>query len=280
MIGSSKLYFIGSFPVVVPTQYARCLGWNALMLFIFVLFINITPVLLHSGILWNVFLALVALNVVLSIRTVFTDPGYIPPVNAKDEESGDGFGLQKPNPLVELVDPDYANDMFNLMYCRTCKHLRPKCSTHCKLCDVCVMHFDHHCTIVGACIGARNVGSFIAYLASVSLSAGYGTCLLVHSISLREEALSLSSPELYAYIAMFFCGGGSCVVVGTFAVYYGFLVLSGKSSKQFLTQSQQTGSFGITLMLKSLFAPQQSLLHLWKREEEAAAFLPTSQACA
>ncbi|CUG49444.1 zinc finger protein, putative [Bodo saltans] len=263
LIGDNKVYFIGDsgFAIVVPPQSKRCIFWNGLMLKVFFAFLLMTPQALHEGALWYVFLGMVAMNVLLSCRTVFCDPGFVPPVLREQED--DGSGVQEPNPLLEAADPAYTEDMFSLLFCRTCKHLRPKNASHCKMCDACVRDFDHHCTVLGCCIGGRNVGSFIAYLFSVAISAAYGTVLLAISTKQLEEPLTMSSPRLYLIALMFLCGVGTAVLVGCFACYYAFLVLSGKSSKQFLTASGEA-TFGVRKLIMSIISPPPSFLEEYR----------------
>jgi hypothetical protein len=254
-LGENNIYFVGGIDIVVPPQAKRCFFWNALMLKVFVAFLMITPASLHQGALWNVFVGMVGLNVLLSCRTALCDPGFVPPVLRNEED--DGSGVQQPNPLLEAADPSYTEDMFSLMFCKTCKHLRPKNCSHCKICDACVRDFDHHCGVLGCCIGGRNVGSFIAYLFCVSFSAAYGVFLLTLGVMQLEEPMTMSNPRLYLVIVMYLCGVGTAVLVGAFACYYAFLVLSGKSSKQFLTASGE-GSFGIQKLLMGIIRPPVS----------------------
>lgn len=268
-IGTSRVYFIGDLPVVVPAQGTRCLMWNVLMLAAFVAFVYLTPDHAKAGIWYSIFLALVAVNVALSLRTVFADPGLVPPVLRDQVDDIDG--IQRPNPIAEKRDPTYLDDLFSLFYCRTCKHLRPRETTHCKMTDACVRKFDHYCTVLGTVVGERNVGSFVVYLFSVSVSAAYGTALLVVALRGELSTLTLSNPRLYAYGALFLCGGVTTVAVGFFAAYYLHLVLRGKSSKQFLTGSTADSSFGFVAVLKSLFVPAPSWLPEYRDSLSSAA---------
>lgn len=262
-LGDNKIYSLRfGLNVVVPPQSKRCVFWNGLMLKVFAAFVFTTPASLHEGVLWYVFLAMVAMNVILSCRTVFSDPGFVPPVLCDEED--DGSGVQQPNPLLEAADPSYTEDMFSLMFCKTCKHLRPKNCSHCKMCNACVRDFDHHCTVLGCCVGGRNVGSFIAYLFCVSLSAAYGTFLLTVGRQM-EEPLTMSNPtRLFLVAIMYLCGIGTALSVGGFACYYTYLVLvAGKSSKQFLTSNGES-EFGLLKLIWGIIHPPISYVDAYR----------------
>mmetsp|Transcript_26006 Transcript_26006/g.65358 ORF Transcript_26006/g.65358 Transcript_26006/m.65358 type:complete len:368 (+) Transcript_26006:123-1226(+) len=48
-------------------------------------------------------------------------------------------------------------------YCVTCHLHRPPRCTHCRQCNVCVLGLDHHCDVVGTCLGRRNYAHFVAF---------------------------------------------------------------------------------------------------------------------
>lgn len=44
--------------------------------------------------------------------------------------------------LVQRLGPDWS-------YCIRCGSVRPPRAHHCRTCDVCIIRFDHHCSILG-----------------------------------------------------------------------------------------------------------------------------------
>ena len=102
-----------------------------------------------------------------------------------------------------------------LKYCTECRIFRPPRASHCKVCDNCVEHLDHHCPWIGTCSGRRNyryfflfvntlglhiflsLGSCFAYLAHLSLGrrTGYSqkTVLVVLNSVFSIYALVVST---------------------------------------------------------------------------------------
>mmetsp|Transcript_38894 Transcript_38894/g.111139 ORF Transcript_38894/g.111139 Transcript_38894/m.111139 type:complete len:466 (+) Transcript_38894:361-1758(+) len=63
-----------------------------------------------------------------------------------------------------------------LRYCSTCRLMRPQRASHCKICNNCVLRFDHHCQFVNNCIGQRNYHFFTGFLWS---TVCLGFCVIV-----------------------------------------------------------------------------------------------------
>lgn len=101
--------------------------------------------------------------VLLAIKTIFfylcikRDPGTV----------------TKKKVAAQLHIYPYDNRLFHPeVSCPTCQLIKPARSKHCRVCNRCVLRFDHHCIWVNNCIGAQNTRYFLLYLFSVCAMAG------------------------------------------------------------------------------------------------------------
>ena len=56
------------------------------------------------------------------------------------------------------------NKISEKIYCENCKFLYPYNNTkmkHCFYCNICVFGYDHHCGVIGKCVGRYNMIIFI-----------------------------------------------------------------------------------------------------------------------
>eukprot|EP00760_Papus_ankaliazontas_P002646 PhM_4_TR11207/c0_g2_i1/m.33672/K16675/ZDHHC9_14_18; palmitoyltransferase ZDHHC9/14/18 len=82
------------------------------------------------------------------------EPGYIP------RGAPDAQPPTDPAARTECI----AGVMVERTWCETCRILRPYDASHCATCDACVRGFDHHCHVIGACVGVRNIRMFFLFL--------------------------------------------------------------------------------------------------------------------
>lgn len=78
------------------------------------------------------------------------DPGIILPL-----KKGEPIPV---NQQITVNGKEYEQEV-----CKTCKVLRPARSSHCRVCDVCVEEYDHHCGVVGSCVGLRTFRFFTLF---------------------------------------------------------------------------------------------------------------------
>lgn len=93
-----------------------------------------------------------------------------------------GAGYVSPKPgdtLLSLYEKHEARYI-----CADCCLVRPHRSRHCQFCNRCVEKFDHHCPWVNNCIGARNLGWFLAFVGVTEL-------MLLESLGINAMAVQV-----------------------------------------------------------------------------------------
>ena len=66
--------------------------------------------------------------------------------------------------LTRLAENGEEEETYYCPYCRVQVH---KTSRHCRICDKCVLDFDHHCKWLNNCIGKRNHAVFVVTVSSL-----------------------------------------------------------------------------------------------------------------
>ncbi|CAK5062198.1 unnamed protein product [Meloidogyne enterolobii] len=131
------------------------------------------------------------------LRAAFTDPGIIPRATPREvlelekqcQESDPFFQRDEwLQPRTRIVN--IRGQQVKLKYCFTCCIFRPPRSSHCSICDNCVLNFDHHCPWLGNCIGLRNYRHFFMFVTSLwILDAFMGICVGLHFYLFRKKCL-------------------------------------------------------------------------------------------
>jgi palmitoyltransferase len=103
-----------------------------------------------DGIVANV---LFALALISYFRTMFTDPGGVPPDSSSLRVTEFEYGTQNPR------------------QCAKCRNIKPDRAHHCSTCGACVLKMDHHCPWVNNCVGFRNFKFFTLFLLYTGFAA-------------------------------------------------------------------------------------------------------------
>lgn len=96
-----------------------------------------------------------------------------------------GIELEGANDTSETHDEEQQEQEQEeeVKYCWVCQTEVHVHSMHCKYCDKCVSHFDHHCMWLNTCIGAENYGTFFRTVWCLTLlTATHFIALLLYLI--------------------------------------------------------------------------------------------------
>ena len=74
-------------------------------------------------------------------------------------------------------DDEMDGELVVQQWCYGCQIWRPPYAGHCRQCEACVERLDHHCAVLGACVGRYNLLFFLLFL----LAAGVSGVLLTSS---------------------------------------------------------------------------------------------------
>lgn len=172
-------------------------------------------------------LLLVAFSASLLVGS--TDPGVYPRLNPGERDP------------FELVA--------GMQLCKICNVRRPPRSAHCYTCGVCVLEHDHHCGVLGGCVGQRSLRWFTLYLLSVSSAAAVGACWVGMSLlyppigensrptahevmSQRGRRANSASLATAGHIFLLIFIGNVVLLVGGMGIYYLYLMLSDTTRRE------------------------------------------------
>ncbi|KAG7904448.1 hypothetical protein KL907_003324 [Ogataea polymorpha] len=133
------------------------------------------------------------------IRATFQDPGLLPRnVHLVDNVVRNGLPIEYIN--SQLVDGPKSK--VELKYCTTCYIWRPVRSSHCPMCNACILNMDHHCPFLANCIGQRNYWHFLCYLTFTILLCAFVCAQTAYRISRQDIADTPMSLFLLIYAAL------------------------------------------------------------------------------
>lgn len=149
------------------------------------------------------------------ILSYITEPGIIPrkcpDFAIKEVEQSEE------KEKIKKEDKEKPN-IYTERKCPTCLIIRPPGASHCRVCDNCVLDFDHHCVFISNCVGRRNHKYFVLFLVWGGLFAIITMCLVsrtifyVFVIKYKETILRIIEGSTFLFLLSMFL----IILCGTF----------------------------------------------------------------
>ena len=104
---------------------------------------------------------------------------------------------------TSVINMCLAHSFQKIKFCKTCRIYRPPRTTHCKVCDRCVSQFDHHCTLLGTCVGRNNYRAYFFFLlfgSALAISLIVFSIKILYQFNSAEIEMNLLSWSMVATI--------------------------------------------------------------------------------
>ena len=200
----------------------------------------------HTPRLYAPTVALTAMCLFFLFRVTLTEPGVQPKQVGKRPRANPSvvqWGevcLREYDRVAEVNGAEVVR-----RWCTTCEILRPPRASHCAVCNDCVDAFDHHCTVIGACVGRRNFRYFALFLWTTVLLQAWVLfwCIstmvlqdmLYHTVMGKPQSDDFKVTGLAQALCSYVIVAYTCVTLlltGPFAVCYMKYALVGRTQRE------------------------------------------------
>lgn len=90
--------------------------------------------------------------------------------------------------------------LLDLPICEICKVPRPPGAVHCSSCGCCVLRRDHHCAVLGQCVGDRNIKCFfLSFIYSAIFCLLHFTAALWYLLKTPDMFLSINNIVIFIF---------------------------------------------------------------------------------
>ncbi|KAI0707044.1 zf-DHHC-domain-containing protein [Earliella scabrosa] len=118
--------------------------------------------------------------------------------------------------------------------CKRCGQMRPERSHHCRICNRCVLKYDHHCPVrINQCVGIYNERHFVLFLVYLVVSTacyvGFGWRFVFIGLGWFNEPWPYRMPPM-AFLLTYILATVLCMAVSAMASYHLYMVANGETS--------------------------------------------------
>ena len=252
-----------------------------------VIFVNMVALGMHTAFTpahehwWLLVLqyTLFVATLVCQLRAQCTEPGIIP-------RGGECQSFPKSSPNV--VDSHVGNTVNGLLiknedcvfvegeslvvwrWCHTCEVHRPPRSAHCPHCNWCVKEYDHHCPVMGTCVGQRTMRWFMLALLLLAAQAlvMFITCVYYTVTHDYDSAVGsfrgvVGMLTLVGCILVGMCGGTWAALMGGQYVFFACVDLTMRENVRGFAdgvQKRESSPNGCSSLAKKVCGPQAPTL--------------------
>lgn len=141
--------------------------------------------------------------------------------------------------IARSSDSDQTKEESELpFFCTTCEIAIHDHTKHCRVCDQCMAHFDHHCYWLDNCIGSTNYPYFIVFLSLTLLK----TLLTLTTSLVCLYTISTSSVRLYYAILPILVSLLSALIllfILPLSCFHVFLILRRETTFEYITRRRK-----------------------------------------
>ncbi|CCW62305.1 unnamed protein product [Phytomonas sp. EM1] len=159
-----------------------------------------------------------------ALRVLFADPGYVRPGYMAAEGSPSHRTRRDHELSLKELEANKRESKWETVngvamerkWCSTCEMYRPVRAAHCYHCGLCCYEHDHHCGVLGICVGRRNAFVFMLFVMSVSCVIITVLISMIDALYMHTEKLSLEGLFFSCVLLLMF--GVSSLTVGAVVV--------------------------------------------------------------
>ncbi|EPY35873.1 S-acyltransferase [Angomonas deanei] len=136
-------------------------------------------------------------------RLVYTDPGYIRPgyMDKGNVEGGEKTLKEIEKNQRQSLWENVNGVPMERKWCSSCEMYRPPRAAHCYLCGLCCYDHDHHCTVIGVCVGRRKVEMFSMFVTTAASACLVPALCIIYSLFKYSDKFTTN--KLIASVILF-----------------------------------------------------------------------------